>query len=467
MKSIPLSMISILCVWNLFAQSTETYKEIVTTYSIPETKYQQFKLNSYGNYSSNENKYEQATSNNSMLNFTLYPHYTYFFENDLNQLDFKTSIGNFNYNYNLNSYKDLTGDYKTESRLFELILESKLLFKYFPLENSQIFIVLNPHLNYSISKFTQQNQADLKKVDDSKKFILQGGLGIGFGQYRNITSVITALRFIERLKQKNVIKSDPSKETITSLAQQFQRRNYYSDVYQRPQKYFYADVFSILNQVHPEISKDTQSFLYASETFSEFKFSRYEGFDVFIQPILFLHFKDQDILNYGETTSTNFYSDQKMGGFEINGRYASQLSFESQFLASINYNDVNSLRDTYTEKRHSTLQFKTEVQYEWTDKLLTSIGYNYSSYSQEKRLPLTINYNKKSHSFSASGFYFIENSTTIQLNLSLNMNDYDTSLENGMTSPYDVKKQTLVNISFGLTHYFINSFSDSFSKTTF
>jgi hypothetical protein len=68
-------------------------------------------------------------------------------------------------------------------------------------------------------------------------------LGIGFGRVRDVTPVIRALRVRERLKalgRDEVM----GREAVQAAAQAFARRPGYTAIYDRPDKYFWNDLFS-------------------------------------------------------------------------------------------------------------------------------------------------------------------------------------------------------------------------------
>lgn len=100
--------------------------------------------------------------------------------------------------------------------------------------------------------------------------------GLGYGRVRNVSPVVRALRFNERLRALGRAENlQPSQ--IQSLAEIIARQYGYRYVYERSGKYFWSDLFDQLDDVQSFTPFETH---YLSEIFSEYIGERYQGWDI-------------------------------------------------------------------------------------------------------------------------------------------------------------------------------------------
>lgn len=102
-------------------------------------------------------------------------------------------------------------------------------------------------------------------------------LGIGFGRIRDVTPVFRALRVRERLNRigrENVMGADD----VQAAARQFARRPGYGPVYDRPDKYFWNDLFSRADGANADLQP--YEVFYVAEALQEPIARRFEGYEV-------------------------------------------------------------------------------------------------------------------------------------------------------------------------------------------
>lgn len=115
------------------------------------------------------------------------------------------------------------------------------------------------------------------RTDTSVRYRSSTRLGVGFGRIRDVTPVFRALRVRERLNRlgrDNVM----SAGDVQAAAQQFARRPGYNAIYDRPDKYFWNDLFSRAE----DAGADLQPFevFYVAEALQEPIARRFEGYEV-------------------------------------------------------------------------------------------------------------------------------------------------------------------------------------------
>ncbi len=263
-------------------------------------------------------------------------------------------------------------------------------------------------------------------------------IGFGWGKMRNVTSVVSAIRFQERLKQISLLNHDLDEKTIEDLANQFYRQGYYSSVHVRPDKYFWDDVEKTLSDDSVSLAGLNQyADSYIREVPGELRFSRNEGVVVGVD------LQVSYINNYGSTNNPSI-SEQlyTLGNAYLD--YSHQLDLNSQVNFDISFSGGPSLTKSSIVKQEYVFSADAGYDYELTDRIVTSIyntfGLNfYNQEPQAKRL---------SNELSFQLNYFVED------NLSLTGSyTWNYTASKYMSLP-DRETQDHNSIQIGFTYYF-------------
>ena len=107
------------------------------------------------------------------------------------------------------------------------------------IQNTDFFmssgLTANLNINRSGEKDEINNSSQFLKKDLQRYRI---EIGLGYGKIRNVTPLVQAARFQNRLMVLNKLNTGFNEKTMLALARQFSKSNAYNTVYERPAKYF-------------------------------------------------------------------------------------------------------------------------------------------------------------------------------------------------------------------------------------
>jgi hypothetical protein len=252
------------------------------------------------------------------------------------------------------------------------------------------------------------NQMESIRRDSDSRF--QVSAGAGYGRVRNVTPVIRALRFNERLNAINT--GNLSDAQIQDVASIFAQRAGYSGIYDRPNKHFWNALDNAVNGGLGNMS--FYNAYYLSESLMESTGIRYEGWDargmLFIDHESFTEELEQDGNTvFDEDGSTTRY------GLNLAGRFFHNLSLIQMFSVRANlgfgtatYSDV--------DENESLLLAGLELGhlYNITDRILiqSALSYNLEDIGSGDA---SLTYNVLLLGTLLT--YFIENNVTVSANL--------------------------------------------------
>jgi hypothetical protein len=265
------------------------------------------------------------------------------------------------------------------------------------------------------------------------------GLGVGVGKMRNVTAVISAIRFQQRLKQLNLLNGDLSEGSIEDLAQQFYREGYYGEAYVRPDKLFWQKIQNALAGDGVSLAGLNQyADSYLREVPNELRFMRTEGVVGGAQ-------LQMQYSNQFQTTSPGvrnlaeaFYT---LGN--IYAQYSHQLNLNSQkaFGASLS-GGPNIVRDSQMKQQYAA-EANVAYDYELTDRIVLSA---YEVFSLEY-INMAVQARSLSDNIGTSVNYFIEDK--VSLSASYSWNYFDNK---NYVAP--VHGETIDNsVKIGVTYY--------------
>ena len=377
--------ISILTAVSCGISSAQTYgldntdPAVFSKFKIPNTDLHALWFNTslYGYTSKTSNLFDTGPNYNSYnryLNFGFSPQYYMLKESDDIYFSFNTIFsGEYSYSDGksegpgvlLNNFRKSVNE-NVEVNVKETLrnyLNGGDLF--FSLNSSGGFSTLDEYDDNPMSDSTRASSYRGQKLQEYSLSI-----GFGWGKMRNVTAVVSAIRFQERMKRLNLINSNLSDKTIEDLAQQFYREGYYSQVHVRPDKFFWQDVGNAL--AGDGINLDALNMYAASylrQVPNELRFMRNEGLIGGI--------------GVGIDYSNQYYSAQihppngisieqflAIGNAYVN--YSHQLDLNSQVRFDIAANGGPNLTRHQTLGQQYALNADLGYDYELTDMIVVS-----------------------------------------------------------------------------------------------
>ncbi len=160
----------------------------------------------------------------------------------------------------------------------------------------------------------------VRRTADSR---FQLGAGAGYGRVRNVTPVIRALRFSERMNALGT--GTLSDGQVQDVAAIFSKRNGYGLVYDRPDRHFWNDVSNVV----PGLVDNLSFFdaFYLSETMVEATGQRFQGWDV--AALAFVdHNRFSDKRETDGNTTLDMDDSFTQVGLNLAGRFFHNLSLE-------------------------------------------------------------------------------------------------------------------------------------------
>ena len=244
-----------------------------------------------------------------------------------------------------------------------------------------------------------KNGDNLSTYTGSKLQSYNFSIGTGFGKLRNVTPVVSAIRFQERLKQLNLIKADLPDNVIENLARQFSRRVYYFQVHNRAEKYFWKDIENTLT--NNGISLDGLNMFadaYLRESINELRFLREEGFMTGLN----FQFNYQNM--YNAFRNDKHLQEQFYTFANIYFNYSHQLNLNSEIFAKVSFTGGPNVLKNPSVKQQYYFTSEIGYNYELTDRLVAAFDESFSLTFQNSSVQQKILSNQLSLSLN----YFIE-----------------------------------------------------------
>ena len=411
-----------------------TDPSVFTKYKIPNTNLKSLWFNTGLNFNSNKQDFKDSPNISSYYNsnfgYNLNPKYFLLKESEDRFFNISCDVyGSYRRNYterhNSTAPYVSSDNYKTYYTIINLNFTNNNYEN-----NSNLFYSLGSSISATLSDSKEEsiynstsNYYNSNKTQDYSVL-----LGVGFGKIRNVTPVVSAIRFQERLKQLNLLDNNLSDETIENLAQQFSRYDYFSTAHARPNKYFWQ---SIDNELLKDVIKLNRLNMYASsylmETLNEIRFLRQEGYRTGIN----LQLDYQNIYsanNNDHQLEEEFYT---LGNAYIN--FSHQLNLCSQISINLSVSAGPNVLANPTIKQMYALNAGTGYKYELTDRIVTSLNDNFNI----KFLNEIVQQKILTNNFTFSVNYFIEDNLSFNINYNWgysiykNYNIYNPTLNNG------------------------------------
>lgn len=434
-----------------------TDPEVFTKFRIPSTDLRALWLNTNVHFNSNkyinsakQTPFSDYSSNEYSSNFSysLSPQYLLLHESEDMYFTISANLnGAYDHNYTSHENSQSVSSDKVKQNNYSAIINvSMTLNDYISSSNFFYSTGSTIYINMRESKFEQTSGSASESFRNNKSQNYSISLGIGFGKLRNVTPVVTAIRFQERMKQLGLINSNLSNKTIEDLAMQFFKQPYYSDVHSRPEKYFWKGIDDV-------ISKDGISLqglnMYASaylrESLNEVRFFRQEGLVAGLNLVL----KYSNLYEYPLILTEDLTL-----AFNPYFTFSHQLNLKSQINFSASFTGGPVISKHSNTRQNYTISVRAGYNYELTDRLVCSVEDDFG-YS----LINTSNQNKSwSDALTLDLSYFVEDDILIS-------SSYRWSYNHATYQGYDpgqypsVVSENLYNtFDFGVTYYFDRGF---------
>jgi len=348
---------------------------LFTKYRLPDTDLRALWFNT--SLSLNTDKQDnvnidgKSSNYNSHFGYSLSPYYYLLQESEQHYLNFNANIyGSYNHSYsenhslyspNFNSYSN-----KQYSTHLTAIFTDNIY-----RNSGDMFYSFGSNINVDMSDTKSESNYyfESKSYNGSKYQNYSFLFGVGFGKVRNVTPVVSAIRFQERLKQINLLNHDLSDQTIEDLAQQFSRQNYYSMVHVRSGKYFWRSIDNALSRDGVSLNGlNMYSSSYLMETTGEIRFLRQEGFMAGIN----VNFNYQ---NAYQANSSNYVLEEDLytlGNAYLN--YSHQLNLDSQINFNLAVSGGPNVLAKPVARQMYYLDANAGYNYELTDRIVISLN---------------------------------------------------------------------------------------------
>ncbi len=283
-------------------------------------------------------------------------------------------------------------------------------------------------------------QPEVFRREADSRFLISAG--VGFGRVRNVTPVIRALRFNERLNALNAGALNDGQ--IQNMAGVFAKRTGYNRVFDRPNRLFWDEISNVAPGTLGNLS--FYEAYYLSETLLESTGQRFEGWDA--AGVLFVdHRRYSEEREQNGTTTLDIDGSESRYGVDLGGRFFHNLSLEQMIslranlgIGMISYSDVDDSENLFQ------LGLELGHLYNITDRILlqSAISNNYERISIDDD-----SVTDRVFRINSTLTYFIENNVSVSANVSYRNEKIDFG--NG-----DMSRSNF-GINVSLRYYFLQS----------
>ncbi len=401
-----------------------TDPSVFTKYRIPNSELSALWFNTSLNFNSAKLTYNQGnglTGNyNSNFGYNLTPYYYLLQESDNRYLNLNAQLsGNYSHSYSQN--QNLYPPYISTNKQNSYSSNLNASFTYDNYNNGNIFYALSSGIYVNMLDYKYENKdittSNSYSGNKTQNYIFS--FGIGAGKIRNVTPVVLAVRFQERLKQVNIINGTLPEETLEDLAQQFSRQDFYSMVHVRANKYFWQDIEKTLSGDGVSLTGlNMYAANYLMETTNEYRFLRQEGLKAGIN-IQFNYQNSYVSYAFPQKIEEQLYT---LGNAYLN--YSHQINLNSQFSFNLSLSGGPNILSNPVLKQQYSLTAGAGYNYELTDRLVVTLNNSFgltfiNSYAQEKILTNNLTFMVN---------YFVEDDLSFNINYNWQYSDYKNYL---------------------------------------
>ncbi len=420
---------------------------VFSKFRIPETDLSSLWFNTNLNYNSNKNSYYGTNYDNfnSDFNYSLAPQYYLLKESDDSYLSLRVMAdGSYQRNRSTNYTVFSPTDYAINST-DNVDITAYEDYRNYLTGDDMFYSIGSTDVFSSYAQYLNDRNQDSTRSTSyygGKTQQYSVSIGIGWGKMRNVTSVVSAIRFQERLKQLNLLSNDLNEKTIEDLAEQFYRQGYYSNVHVRPDKFFWDDVEKTLSNDGVSLAGLNQyADLYIREVPGELRFVRNEGIVGGVN--LQLSYNNSYYSQAFPKINEQFYT-------LVNGyvNFSHQMDLNSQVSFNLSLSGGPNLIKNSTVKQEYFVNAEAGYDYELTDRLVASLNDGFGLTFQN----MGIQGKDLSNQLNLGFNYFVEDNMSLSASYSWTYND------DKYISYYAHESVNNNSVNVGLTYYLQRGF---------
>ncbi len=306
----------------------------IDDFRIPSVKYSTLQLSAAGKFESYDSDWGPGNGGysnghrtvNSMLNFR---DVSYDEQNSLSlSAVFRSSFEKFKFREFNNGF--MTQEYNSRERE-ELDLGIEYL-RY--LEPDRYYLTAgmtlngNYHWYEEFRRTTEYHGKDRSVSSDIR-------IGAGIGKIREGSSVYTALRILEKLGERNLLRRELTTEEITSIVEVIAKKDQFSSDQERFEKYFFGEITKELEERNLLISEklDAYDVLRVSEVLQETILPRFFGMSLEAGSMTDYYYRDDVQANPRYNSYHRYVQEYKGFSHEmyLEGKYGTPFSLRSHF----------------------------------------------------------------------------------------------------------------------------------------
>ncbi len=433
-----------------------TNPSVFTKFRVPDTDLRALWFNTNLSFNSNRNDnssdygnafnrpYSNTFSKSTDFRYSLNPYYRILSESESHYINLNASLSGA-YDYYFYEYEPYYQSFSNTTKENNYNMNLNADFKYNNYINNKDFFYsggANVNVSMNDTKTDNSSNSPRKFYQGTKTQIYSFSIGAGWGKFRNVTPVVSAIRFQERLKQLNMLNNNLSDKTIEDLARQFYKQPYYSQVFDRPGKYFWQGIDKTLSADGIDLNGlNMYAANYLMESVNEVRFIRQEGIMTGIN--LQFNYTNNYYSNNSVPITEQFYSLA-----EVYLQYSTQLNLNSQISFNISLDGGPNLIASPVIRQKYDINTGVAYNYELTDRLVTSASetINIAFYNSAIQMKHLVN------TFSMSLRYFIED------NLSLNSNYTWSYTNDKYYNNMYINSNKVHSFNVGFTYYIERGF---------
>lgn len=324
---------------------------------------------------------------------------------------------------------------------------------YVSLENyfiKNIFLAASFNNNWGYNGMRTKSEKRLERTSSIKNINTELGFTLGIGKIREVTPVIHALRFRERLhalgRQQNI-----SDAEVLRMAAFFTRRNDYNRVFNRADRHFWQDFYAAF----PEIAAGLTPFEheYLSEYNRENRGRRFTGWQLrsgvsFSQQ--WQKRRDEDPGREIDRVRMAI-TDERGGFFNLAAQYDKNLTLNHMLEFRGSFRWGTNIGENAFDKKYGSVTFSTLYLWEIRDRLVATTRFSWGKRIGEKVPEIAIEnlkrYVRRTANLSWRLAYFIEDQISLNNTFSYEQVRY-------YPHAFSFDRSNDFNYRLGFTYYF-------------
>ncbi len=430
----------------------ETKKHLLYEYRLPEIGYQQWFVDVNGLFRNNEQSTTSKTNERQSYQLSVLPNYWYYFESEKKIVHLSGNLQlraqTIEETYSQTTKYQNSIDHKN----IRFILNAALQ-QYF---KPKFFFKLQTLQNWYYEENEYENKTpNMERKQQYIQRTLQPEfrIGIGFGRVRNVNPLFRALGFNE-IYQSISGEATLNQKELEDLARFFARRTDYFNTFDRPSKYFWADMPSSVEQKLRKLAP--WQLMYLTDTWRQIVGTRYEGF-VLNGGLAF------DYQKKSYTPKTHNF-EQALLGLYLDQWFVHNFSLNYQFSVQTFLKFSRTTNHNTPYRNFGTVNLTLNNLFSLLDRLLIELEGQYQIFfrsAEENSQPTSVPTWQRMdfRRLSLVLNYFIENNLAFNLNLNYTHQKSNQDVLNFWYPPLNFvhipyRTNENLQISFGLRYYF-------------